>query len=185
MSRFTEAKAEADRACDFDPFCLVVATSAASVRYMAGESATAIERCRHVLDMDPGYAPARRLLGAALLASGKPHDAVAELTAAAGHDESDPISNAWLAHALALAGAGDEARALVARLESGVAGPPVSYHLAIAHTGLGNRDAAFRLLEMACRDREPAIINLGVEPRFDPLRRDSRYTALTERLRLP
>jgi hypothetical protein len=38
--------------------------------------------------------------------------------------------------------------------------------------------------EVACRDRESAIINLGVEPRFEPLRRDSRYSALTERLRL-
>jgi TolB-like protein/tetratricopeptide (TPR) repeat protein len=184
MSRFAEAKAEADRACDVDPFCLVVATGAAWVRYIAGESATAIERCRHVLDMDPGFGAARRVLGAALLASGKSHEAVAELTTAAGHDESDRISNAWLAHALALTGAGDEARAVVARFESGGAAPEASYHLAIAHTGLGNRDAAFARLEMACRDREPSIINLGVEPRFEPLRRDSRYLALIERLRL-
>jgi hypothetical protein len=85
---------------------------------------------------------------------------------------------------LALTGAGDEARAVVARFESGGAAPEASYHLAIAHTGLGNRDAAFARLEMACRDREPSIINLGVEPRFEPLRRDSRYLALIERLRL-
>ena len=38
MSRFGEAKAEADRACDVDPFCLVVTTSAAWVRYAAASS---------------------------------------------------------------------------------------------------------------------------------------------------
>ena len=70
MSRFGEAKAEADRACDVDPFCLVVTTSAAWVRYAAGEFTTAIDRSRHVLDMDAGFMPARRLLGVALLGAG-------------------------------------------------------------------------------------------------------------------
>src|SRR5688500_3889279 len=63
MSRFGEAKAEADRACDVDPFCLVVTTSAAWVRYAAGEVSAALDRSLHVLDMDAGYMPARRLLG--------------------------------------------------------------------------------------------------------------------------
>jgi len=51
MSRFGEAKAEADRACDVDPFCLVVTTSAAWVRYVAGEFGAAIpgERTQKVV----------------------------------------------------------------------------------------------------------------------------------------
>jgi TolB-like protein/Tfp pilus assembly protein PilF len=186
MSRFGEAKAEADRACDVDPFCLVVTTSAAWVRYAAGEFDASIDRSRHVLDMDAGYAPARRLLGAALLGSGKLDEAVVELTAAAGPDAADPISVAWLAHAKALAGSRDEAGALIAQLESLARTTYVpGYHLALAHIGLGDRDAAFGLLERACIDREPSIVNLRVEPRFEPLRRDSRYSALLQHLRLP
>ena len=42
-----------------------------------------------------------------------------------------------------------------------------------------------RLLEKACADREPSVINLKVEPRFEPLRRDPRYGALLQQLRLP
>jgi TolB-like protein/Tfp pilus assembly protein PilF len=186
MSRFGEAKTEADRACDVDPFCLVVTTSAAWVRYVAGEFEAAIDRSRHVLDMDAGYAPARRLLGAALLGAGKPDEAVVELTAAVGPDAEDPISVAWLAHAKALAGARDEAGALVTRLESIARRAYVpGYHLALAHVGLGHRNAAFGLLEKACIDREPSIVNLRVEPRFEPLRRDPRYGALLQHLRLP
>lgn len=185
MSRFGEAKAEADRACDVDPFCLVVTTAAAWVRYAAGEFDTAIDRSRHVLDMDVGYLPARRILGAALLGAGRPDEAVVELTAAAGPGGDDRISLAWLAHAKALAGARDEAGAIVAKLDSDARTAYVpGYHLAIAHAGLGNHDAAFALLEKACADREPAIINLKVEPRFDPLRRDTRYSALLQRLNL-
>jgi TolB-like protein/Tfp pilus assembly protein PilF len=186
MSRFGEAKAEADRACDVDPFCLVVMTSAAWVRYTAGEFTTAIDRVRHVLDMDGSYIPARRLLGVSLLGAGRPNEALVELAAAAGHGGSEPVSLAWLAHAKALGGAREEAGAIVAKLESELRNAYVpGYHLALAHTGLGNRDAAFALLEKACAEREPAVINLNVEPRFEPLRRDSRYSALLQRLRLP
>src|SRR5688572_25551677 len=116
MARFGEAKAEADRACDVDPFCLVVTTNAAWVRYTAGEFSPAVERSRHVLDMDAGFMPARRLLGVTLLAAGRPDEAVVELTAAAAGE--DPISLAWLAHAKALCGARDEAGAIIAKLEA-------------------------------------------------------------------
>ena len=186
MSRFAEAKAEVDRACDVDPFCLVVTTSAAWVRYVAGELNTAIGRSRHVLDMDAGYAPARRVLGAALLAAGKTHEAVDELTQAAGPDGEDRVSLAWLAHAKALNGAQDEAAAMVRRLETATgSGYVPGYHLALAYTGMGDRDAVFARLEQACADREPSIVNLRVEPRFEPLRRDPRYGSLMRKLNLP
>jgi TolB-like protein/tetratricopeptide (TPR) repeat protein len=186
MSRFGEAKSEADRACDVDPFCLTVATSAAWVRYTAGEFSTALDRSRHVLDMDAGYMPARRLLGVTLLAAGRPDEAVVELTAASGAGGDDPISLAWLAHAKALLGARDEAGAILAKLEADLPRVYVpAYHLALAHTGLGNREVALSLLERACTDREPAVMNLKVEPRFDPLRRDGRYDVLLRQLRLP
>ena len=64
--RIQEASAAADRACDLDPLCLVVNTSAAWVRYLAREYQGTIERCRHTLDMDEAFVPARRLLAVAL-----------------------------------------------------------------------------------------------------------------------
>lgn len=179
MARFAEAKAEADRACDVDPLCLVVATNAAWVRYAAGEFDASIDRCRHVLDMEPAFTSARRILGAALLGAGKPREAVIELTSAAGPGGDDAISLAWLAHAQALAGDRHEAEALVGRLESVAGKSYVSgYHLALAHAGLGNKDRAFELLLRAGDDRDPSLINVAVEPRFDPLRTDPRYASL-------
>ena len=186
LSRFGQAKAEVDRACDIDPLCLVVMTTAAWVRYAAGELDTAIDRTQHVLDMDAAFLPARRLLGATLLAAGRLEEAQTELDAAVRADRHDLISLAWLAHAKAVGGARDEALALVSRLQDAAAPNDLpAYHLALAHTGLGNRDAAFSLLEKACADREPAVVNVKVEPRFDPLRHDPRYGALLEHLRLP
>jgi TolB-like protein/Tfp pilus assembly protein PilF len=187
-ARFAEAKTEADRACDVDPLCLTVAATAALVRYLAGEYDAAIDRCRHVLEMDSGFTSARRILGAALLGAGKPHEAVSELALAVGPDggwDHDYISLAWLAHAKALAGSRDEAGAMVIQLDALAARSYVSgYHLALAHVGLGNRERAFDLLQRACTDRDPSVVNVAVEPRFEPLHRDSRYGSLLSNLGL-
>jgi tetratricopeptide (TPR) repeat protein len=180
MSRWAEAKAEADRACDLDPLCISVNTSAAWVSYAAGEFGEAIDRCRYTLDMDPTFIPARRMLGAAYLAAGQTERALAELEAAVGPEAGHPISLSWLAHAKAVAGSREGAMELTTRLESlGKESYVPAYHLALAHVGLGNSDRAFALLAKACDDRDPAIVNsIAVEPRFEPLRGDPRYTAL-------
>ena len=187
MSRFAEAKVEAEYARNLDPLCFSVNVSAAWVRYAAGEFDEAIDRCLYTLDMDPSFEPARRMLGAAYLASGRAEEAIHELQAAVGIDADDPKSLAWLAHAKAIAGFGGEAMALMQKIEVlARSGYVPAYHLALAHTGLGNRDAAFKLLAKACDDRDPAFINgITVEPRLDPLRRDPRYGALLRQLRLP
>ena len=57
-------------------------------------------------------------------------------------------------------------------------------HLALAHVGLGDRDAAFAALEQATIDADPALTNLAVDPRFEPIRSDARYERLTELLGL-
>jgi tetratricopeptide (TPR) repeat protein len=185
LSRFQEGKAETDRACDLDPLCLTVNTGAAWVRYVAGEFDETIDRCQYTLDMDPGYAPARRLLGAAHVGAGHPDRAVAELEAGPGPDAAPPTL-AWLAHAMAVAGRRKDANELVAKLDK-IAGNSYvpAYHLAIAHTGLGDRDRAFALLAKACADREPLLINVGVDPRFEPLRGDRRYVDLMAQLGIP
>ena len=85
-----------------------------------------------------------------------------------GPDGDDPLSLAWLAHAQGAGGRRDEAGAIVAKLEASSQQRYVpAYHLALAHTGLGDRDAAFALLEGVVPNG-PSLINLGVEPRFEP-----------------
>jgi serine/threonine-protein kinase len=59
-----------------------------------------------------------------------------------------------------------------------------AYHLALAHVGLGEHDEAFRLLDQSCEERDPALVNLAGDPRFDPLHADARFGRLLQRLRL-
>jgi hypothetical protein len=59
-----------------------------------------------------------------------------------------------------------------------------SYHRALAHTGIGDFDAAFAMLARACEECDPWMMHLASEPRFVPIRSDARYTAVMSRLGL-
>jgi serine/threonine-protein kinase len=56
---------------------------------------------------------------------------------------------------------------------------------AFAATGMENFDVAFQRLDEAI-DHKTAFVNLlAVEPFFEPLRSDRRFTSLLKRLNLP
>ena len=185
LGRTAEATREVNRACEIDPLCLVVNSSAAWLRYVTGEYDEAIARCRHTIDLEPRYFPVRRLLGAAYLLGGREDEAIRSFEAARVQAGDDPVLLAWLAHAKAVAGESDAARELLAklaRLRDKRFVP--SYHVALAHVGLNDLDAAFAALEQATVECDPALVNLAVEPRFEPIRENSRYARLTELLGL-
>ncbi|MGE0394102.1 MAG: winged helix-turn-helix domain-containing tetratricopeptide repeat protein [Vicinamibacterales bacterium] len=181
---FAQAIREADVARELDPRCLTMNTIAAWVRYLAGDLETAIDLCRHNLEMDEHYAGARRLLGAVLLAAGQRREALRVLEAAAG-EHGDPISIAWFAHALAVTGQRAAAVGCIDQVGPASGARPLPHvHLAIAWTGLGDLDAAFRAVETACDARETWVANVAVDPRLAPLRADARYPQVVRRLGL-
>ena len=185
--RHADAIRASERAIELDPLCLVVGTTAAWVRYAAGDFDVAIDQCRNTIDMDPEFMPARRLLAAVYLQAGRLREALSELETAASltDGDSDPVLLAWLAHAKATAGAPREAAALLTRvraLERERYVPP--YHVAIAYAGLKSVDAAFEMLDQAWLDRDPALGAVAVEPRLEPLRDDRRYRELLQRMNL-
>jgi TolB-like protein/cytochrome c-type biogenesis protein CcmH/NrfG len=183
QSRSEEAFWQVDSAVEVDPLCLVANTVAAWVRYLSGNVEAAIDRCRHTLDLDQDFGAARRILGAAHLLAGRPEDADAAFEAAVEREPAHPVHLAWLAHARSISGRHTEARTLIARARGLEDVRYVSsYHLALAHAGLGDLDEAFSCLDRAWLDRDPALPGIVVEPRFDALRADARYQELAARL---
>jgi len=124
------------------------------------------------------------VLAACLIQMGRVAEGVAELETAAV-TSTDPVLLAWLAHAKAIRGECGVARTILTALQGMRQECFVpAYHLALAHVGLGDADEAFRQLDLACDERDPALINLNLDPRFDPIRRDARFAVLRDRLRL-
>jgi TolB-like protein/Tfp pilus assembly protein PilF len=187
QGRHAEAIRASDRACELDPLCLVVGTTAGWTRYVAGDVDAAIDHCRNTIDMDPEFMPARRVLAAAYLQAGRHTEALSELESAVSlsDGDSDPMLLAWLAHVKAVTGNRRDAMTLVSRARAlGCERYVPSYHLAMALVGLGHVDEAFEALDQAWLDRDPALAAIHVEPRFEPLRGEARYVELLERLKL-
>jgi serine/threonine-protein kinase len=174
-----------DIACQLDPLCLVSNTGAAWVRFVTGDYDWVIERCRHTIDMAADFPAPHRLLAAARLQMGDVAGSVSYLDSAPAVVRQEPTTIAWLAHAVAVNGDTARAKSLLCQLEDISRSRYVSpYHCAIGWAGLGNADTAFTLLARACDDRDPSVMHLASEPRFNVLRSDARYRALTERIGL-
>ena len=178
------AVAMTDRAFELDPLCLTAGTSAAWVRYVAGQYDEVIERCRHTIDMDPSYVAPHRLLAAARLQTGDVNGSVQYLSSLPS-TRTDPISLAWLAHALGVKGDRDRAVDVLCQLDELAQERYVSsYHRALALAGFGDVDATFALLSHACDQRDPGLMHLASEPRFAAIRSDARYAAVVQRIGL-
>ena len=184
--RFEEAFASLRLALDLDPLSLAVGTDLGAVFYYAREYARAGEELGKALEVDSGFVRAHLVLGAVREQEGRHAEAVASLRRAAELSERDPVVLSSLAHAVAVSGSALEARVLLEelrQLERRRYVPP--YGLALIHIGLGEREEAYRRLRQAFELREPNLLWLGVNPRFDPLRSDVEFEELLRRLSVP
>ena len=59
------------------------------------------------------------------------------------------------------------------------------FDIATVYVGLNMHDAAFKALEAAYEGRAYGLVFLRVDPRFDPICSDPRYTDLVRRIGLP
>jgi TolB-like protein/tetratricopeptide (TPR) repeat protein len=185
-SRYAESLSCVDQARELDPLCLGTSATGSWTRYVAGDYESAVIHCRHMLEMDPEFVSAHRVLAAAFLQEGKGDEAAAQLEQALTFDPTHPVLLSWLAHVKAVTGCRAQAQALIARAHAleGRRYVP-SFHLALAYTGLSDLDNAFAALDQAWLDRDPALATLDAEPRFEPLRTDPRYAALVGRIKIP
>ena len=74
----------------------------------------------------------------------------------------------------------DIVRALTRRYEG--ANEPLTTVIASIHAGLGESDRAFVWLARAEVAREPELGFIKVDPKWDPIRKDPRFTALLTKL---
>jgi tetratricopeptide (TPR) repeat protein len=99
--------------------------------------------------------------------------------------DEHPFSLAGLSATYAAAGRREEAQSLLDRLlEISKQRHVLTFGLAIIYASLNNVDEAFRWLEIAYEERSGHLADLNIEPFFDHLRTDPRFTDLLSRLGL-
>ena len=113
-------------------------------------------------------------------------EALAELQEAEHLARGGPLYIAALAHALAAAGRRADAEGELQRLVDLSARQYVSpVQIAIVHAGLGHAQEAIEWLEKGIDERAAGMVWIKDDPRFDPLRPDSRFQDIVTHLRFP
>ena len=61
-----------------------------------------------------------------------------------------------------------------------------SYEIAVIHAGLGDKDETLAWLQKAYDDRDSSwLVDVNVDPRFEPLRSDARFGELVRKISGP
>jgi hypothetical protein len=82
-----------------------------------------------------------------------------------------------------MAGRQKEAQSIIDNLKAHPADHYVCpLDIAIVYLGLGDRESAFAWLDRACEDHSQWLQHLKVDPRYDPIRGDPRFSVLLRKL---
>ena len=185
MGRSTEALDAITRAQQLEPLSLIVNATLGRVLYLARRHDEAIDQYRRTLDLDADFADARVGLSLAYLQRSMYDDGVQEMQRAYDLPGRRPVVLAGLGYALAVAKRIEEAKQALAHLqEFHERGDVPAILLAYPYVGLGDHDRAFEWLEKGFEERAALLVTLKVDPVFDPLRGDPRFTDLIRRMRL-
>jgi TolB-like protein/Tfp pilus assembly protein PilF len=181
MGRHDEALAEAQRAKEIDP---VVTMANASVGYrlvFARRFDDAISDLKKTQQLDPSFDFTQVLLGYAYSAKGQYQDALRAFNEAVRLGDDSPSTQIYIASAYARSGETAKAREILNKLLQGkdYVSPA---ELAILYDALGDKEAAFASLEKGFNDRDLQLQFLKVDPAFDGLRSDPRFSDLLEKL---
>jgi tetratricopeptide (TPR) repeat protein len=184
MGRFEEALAAARRAQELDPLSLVASANVGLSYFRAHRNEEAITHLRQTLEIDPNFGYAHLCLGLVHIRNGMAEQAVREFAAAKALTGL-PNLDALLAYAWARSGDRRRAEAILGNLADDAEAPRATpYHVALVHAALGDRDRAFASLQKAIDERESFVGMLKTDPLLDPLRSDSRFGGLLQRVGL-
>ena len=187
MGKQDQARTQIRRALELDPFNPYMNTSFGDMLELWRRHDDALEQYEKTLNRVPEFPWPYHLMADIYARQKRYEDAVAaerKYVVLLGH-ERDKIQS--LETAYATSGGQGYWIWQLQRLndQTSRSGKTPAAHLAIVHAQLGERDAAFKWLEEAYRDRAGPLILLNVDPAWDPLRDDSRFKDLVRRLNFP
>jgi tetratricopeptide (TPR) repeat protein len=188
IGRLNEAMAEEKRALQIDPLSAVVNGSLAVTQYEARQYDQSIEQNRKTLELNEYYVVARLGLGLAYLQKSMHREGIAELEKSFQMLPANVQVLSDLGYAYAIVGRRVDAQKVLDKLDdlSKQQYVPAGSRAKI-YMGFGDRDKALEWLEKGYDERSIASTVPGmikVDPVFDPLRSDPRFTNLLRRMNL-
>jgi serine/threonine-protein kinase len=185
MGRFDEANAEAKQAHELEPFSLTINSDVGRHLYYSRQFEPALAVHSKSVEMDQKFARAHIELGYVFSQMKRSDEAIAQFRQALELEKDRLESLAGLGYALAVSAEKQQARQVIEHLKELNQQRYVSpYHFAVIYAGLGERAQALDYLEKAADEHFNLLVFLKVEPMFDSLRSEPRFSALVRRVGL-
>ena len=208
---FSAAEREFPRAIALNPAYALTYERYATLLAYQGRWEEAFTQIRRAMEIEPLNLNFQSSYGLILMYARRYDDAIAQLKKTLELDANFPFAHSLLSFTYGLKGDyaqsvqerakvleinGDTQKAALVResfakggwtgfLRTAIRGPIESYlgfgFLAFYYTALGEKDSAFAALNKAFENREP-LSAIKVDPRFDPLRNDTRFQELVQRI---
>jgi eukaryotic-like serine/threonine-protein kinase len=183
VGQHQKAFSEIERAKEQDPLSARINSTFCQLLCLARQYDQSIAALKKTIEIDPLNTYAYFLLGNALAAKGSHTEAIDayEQTIRLGFKTSG--AQTALGVEYARTGKRDQAATILKQLQSSKEYVSPA-ELAVLHDALGDRQRAFASLEAAYQAHDPQLQLLGVDPKFDSLRTDARFTDLLQRVGL-
>ena len=182
LKRHDDAISELKRAVEIEPLNASLYANQALLYANAHRYADALESVNAAGTISGSGKRWNDIVGTLHIYQGKYDQGLEEIRSGAGDPPSiDDLS--LLAYALGRAGKRREALQMIDQLERKTNADAV--WVAIAWTGIGNKDKAFQWLNRALDAHSSSDLWIGVFPCLDPLRSDPRFKELLSRTGLP
>jgi TolB-like protein/Flp pilus assembly protein TadD len=183
QGRFDDALEEASLGLDLDPLSLAANADVGQILYYSRHYDAAIEQYQKALELEPNFYRQHLWLGWAYEQKRMYEAAAEEFQKARSLAEENTDALASLVCVYALAGYEGKARSAFAKLKKLSQQRYVSpYTLGCVYLSLGETEKAFASLEQAYDQRAEWMTYLGVDPRFDSVRSDSRFQELLRKI---
>ena len=180
----SEEAIAAHRQAEFlDPFSVVAIQEVGWALYYGRRFDEAIDQFHKAVELEPGWDQLYFGLGQTLVQQQRHEEAVAALRTAARMGPGNAFTEAALVYALGRAGRRSEAEHALDQLTEKYAYVPYWFY-SIVSIGLNDRQRALDALDNAFHDHEPCLVSLKVDPVFDPLRHEDRFSDMLHRIGL-
>ena len=185
VGKVQESLAEIRRAYELDPLSPALMFNLGDKLLVNRRYDEAIQQFRKGLEVSPESGVDMVHIALILVLQNKFTEAVAELDRAGRFMKNSSDIEALRGYAYAHTGRRQEALNIARKLTD----PASTYRgtglgVPALYVGLGDKDRAFEALNRSCDLKLPLISFVKVDPMFDPLRSDPRYTALLRRMNL-
>jgi len=184
MGRHTEALAQIKLAQELDPLNMHAKFQEGLALYNAHRFDEAIRLLQHVIELQPDFSFAHYLLGTSYAMKGMYPEAIAAYQKFSSLEGEKTENQIYLGYAYAMSGQREKALAILSKLKTTKEYVSPA-ELAILYTRLGDKEGAFQELERAYAAHDLQMQYLKVEPHYDSLRSDPRFTNLMRRVGLP